>query len=158
MPKTTHPLLPATVPNQNPATITATAHEVVFTIGPRTVSWYHSGRASTAEAFALDVARAVAASVVDDLIAALSPDLVPVATHEVAEQEWLRLQERMHDYAASYMCNSDSCTTAVLMSRAVVTSSVESTRAAPTRSVACVLHKGALDMAAAILRARAVRW
>lgn len=155
MPKTTHPLLPATVPNQNPATITATAHEVVFTIGPRTVSWYHSGRASTAEAFALDVARAVAASVVDDLIAALSPDLVPVATHEVAEQEWLRLQERMHDFAASYTHATDRVGVALVDSTDEVATARDIKAALAGEAL---LHKVALDMAAAILRARAVRW
>lgn len=140
MPKTTHTLLPVGVA-QTPITIASNAQEVAVSVGPRSVSWYHSGRASTVEAFALDVARAVAASVVDDLITYLSSDLPPVATPEVAESEWLRLQERLREFAADYTRASDAV-------------------GATKRAVACeaLLHKVALDVSAALLRARAVRW
>lgn len=153
MPKTTHTLLPVGVA-QTPITIASNAQEVAVSVGARSVSWYHSGRASTVEAFALDVARAVAASVVDDLITYLSSDLPPVATPEVAESEWLRLQERMHEFAADYAHATDAVGATVAAGDAFALT--DETK----RALACeaLLHRVALDVSAALLRARAVRW
>lgn len=148
-------LLPSSV-SPNLATIAVTPQEVAFHVGARTVSWYHGGRhhLGELEAYTLDVARAVAAHVVDELVTYLAADLPPVTTPEVAESEWLRLQERMDEWSRDYAHAVDAA------ARALVADDAPGHTDAVKRAVAreALLHKAALQVSAALLRARAVRW
>lgn len=138
MPKEQFTLLPSTVPTQTPATLAYNDREMAFSIGARSVSWYHAAQrpgpafAGEAAAFARDVARAVTAHVVDELIALLDPELAACITAEVAEAEAERAEVDLGLAAQAAMAAFPRL---------------------PLR-----LRGAALTYAAATMRARAVRW
>lgn len=121
------------------ATVAVTHQEAQVNIGARSLSWYHAAVrpgpvfASELAAFAGDVARAVSDETVQAVIVALCPHMEPCDTQLVAD---LEVQRRL-----------DELLEAVEESRGI---------AAPARAV--VVTTAALAVAAAMLRAKAVRW
>jgi hypothetical protein len=139
MPKTQLQLLPTSVRTQDAATVAHSDREVSFSIGPRAVSWHHAacrpGPTFGAEltAYTVDVARATAAATVDAMLSSLWATMPPCDTEEVAQLEVARAVDAL---------------------LAVVDESRELT--APARAV--VTATAACEVAAALLRVKAVRW
>lgn len=121
------------------ATVAVTHQEAQVNIGARSLSWYHAAVrpgpvfAGELAAFAGDVARAVSDETVQAVIGALCPHLEPCETQLVAELEVSRRLDELLE--------------AVEESKGI---------AAPARAV--VVTTAALAVAAAMLRAKAVRW
>ncbi len=121
------------------ATVAVTHQEAQVNIGARSLSWYHSavrpgpGFASELAAFSSDIARAVSDETLQAIIAALCPHLEPCETRETAELEAARRVDELVE-------------------------SVEmSAQLSPTARTV-VVATAAMAVAAAMLRAKAVRW
>ena len=124
------------------ASVAVTHQEAQLNIGARSLSWYHAAVrpavrpgpvfAGELAAFAGDVARAVSDETVQAVIVALCPHMEPCDTQLVAELEVSRRLDELLE--------------AVEESKGI---------AAPARAV---VTTAALAVAAAMLRAKAVRW
>ena len=121
------------------ATVAVTHQEAQVNVGARSLSWYHAAVrpgpvfAGELAAFAGDIARAVSDETVQAVIVALCPHLEPCDTQLVAD---LEVSRRLDE-----LCEC-----------------VDETRTLAPAARAVVVTTAALAVAAAMLRAKAVRW